>query len=135
MEAQPGNRRRRSTISARFMKSSLRTTAWLAWTSRRPLSSKRTAWEYEAFAGPTISGHLSRTVCSFVGTPIPCFALRLSISSTSSCEGRLRMPRGSSDGIFLSEAIKSSAVLLNLWGSPCISLGKGMPWVYAGGKL
>jgi hypothetical protein len=135
MEEQPGNWRRRSTISALFMNSSLRTTAWLAWTSRRPRSSKRTAWEYEAFAGPTISGHLSRTACSFVGTPIPCLALRLSISSTSACEGRLRMPRGSSDGIFLSEAIKSSAVLLNLWGSPCISWGQAMPVIDAGGKL
>lgn len=45
MALQPGSWRSRSTISALFMKSSFRTTAWLACTSSRPRSSIRTAWE------------------------------------------------------------------------------------------
>jgi hypothetical protein len=35
-------------------------------------------------------------------------------------DGRLRMPLGSSEGIRRSDAIRSSAALLNLWGSPGI---------------
>ena len=135
MALQPGRDRIRATISARFRKSSLRTTAWLAWTSSRPRSSIRTAWEYEALAGPTTSGHLSRIVCSDVGIPIPCFAFRLSISALIEREGRRRMPRGSSDGTRRSEATKSSATRLNLWGSVGIGVGDETPQIGAGCKL
>lgn len=127
MEEHPGSFLRRATISARFMKSSLRTTAWLACTSSLPRSSTLTACEYAALAGPTISGHLSRMACSLVGIPIPCFVRIASIRSTSGSEGFLRPLVGSSEGILLNEATRSSAILLNLCGSADIRLNPGMP--------
>src|SRR5665213_1258311 len=65
---------------------------------------------------PTSSVHRSRIASSGAGRPIRCLTISSSMIEPASRVGRLRGRAGSRFGMRRSEAIRSSASLLNGWG-------------------